>query len=557
MRSILSLSFLALLMAACTTPAPMPGEGTERVSSHQSALGVPTGDFPNWTEQVIYTLTNRLRADPQVELDLSCTTCGTTEYSPRSPLSWNHKQGLAARFQATSLAKAKSGLSHDTVCQLVDNIADIYPDICDGSPSCACKGGSADCGCVDIGTTTKRFCTCDGGACPSASSRNYKFGVAYSGENAAAANSDPIFTLNQWINSSGHRSNLLSGNHSSLGVGFWAGGGCWSAFSVQVFGRSTAPKTVPGAAHYPRSGSESTKFSFYANYYDSTAGPTTTLLNIDGTCQPITLDRGDAQNGSYHLQRSLGAGCHRYYFVFRDSNNALITYPSVGSYGVGVSGAACPFYSTARPNLGQGCGTCQVASECDDSNPCTTEACNNEICAFSAVAGCCMVDLECDDQNLCTKDTCEGDHSCSKSPVTGCCNADAECDDGDVCTYDGCADHVCTHTPKQGCCNEDLECDDGDFCTEDTCTEHMCSHGAVFGCCNEDTECDDGSDCTNDSCGAHQCVATPLEGCCIADEDCLDNDVCTSERCEIATGTCVIEADAACCVDVTECDDQD
>ncbi|MBW2732315.1 MAG: hypothetical protein JRH20_07955, partial [Deltaproteobacteria bacterium] len=37
----------------------------------------------------------------------------------------------------------------------------------------------------------------------------------------------------------------------------------------------------------------------------------------------------------------------------------------------------------------------------------------------------------------------------------------------------------------------------------------------------------------------------------------LDNDVCTSERCEIATGTCVIEADAACCVDVTECDDQD
>lgn len=52
------------------------------------------------------------------------------------------------------------------------------------------------------------------------------FGVSYSyaGENIAAGQKTAEEVMNSWMNSSGHRQNILNKNYTQLGVGFYRGG---------------------------------------------------------------------------------------------------------------------------------------------------------------------------------------------------------------------------------------------------------------------------------------------------------------------------------------------
>ena len=53
-----------------------------------------------------------------------------------------------------------------------------------------------------------------------------QFGVSYSyaGENIAAGQKTAEEVMNSWMNSSGHRQNILNKNYTQLGVGFYRGG---------------------------------------------------------------------------------------------------------------------------------------------------------------------------------------------------------------------------------------------------------------------------------------------------------------------------------------------
>lgn len=53
-----------------------------------------------------------------------------------------------------------------------------------------------------------------------------KFGVSYrtAGENIAAGQRTPQEVMNAWMNSSGHRANILNKNYTELGVGYYKGG---------------------------------------------------------------------------------------------------------------------------------------------------------------------------------------------------------------------------------------------------------------------------------------------------------------------------------------------
>lgn len=53
-----------------------------------------------------------------------------------------------------------------------------------------------------------------------------QFGVSYSyaGENIAAGQKSAEEVMNSWMNSSGHRQNILNENYTQLGVGFYRGG---------------------------------------------------------------------------------------------------------------------------------------------------------------------------------------------------------------------------------------------------------------------------------------------------------------------------------------------
>ena len=60
------------------------------------------------------------------------------------------------------------------------------------------------------------------------------FGVSYqyAGENIATGYSSPAGVVNAWMNSEGHRANILSANYTSIGVGYVADGGYWTQWFI-------------------------------------------------------------------------------------------------------------------------------------------------------------------------------------------------------------------------------------------------------------------------------------------------------------------------------------
>jgi len=64
----------------------------------------------------------------------------------------------------------------------------------------------------------------------------HTFGVSYSsaGENIAAGQTSAEQVMNDWMNSSGHRANILNANYTELGVGYVKGGSYGTEW-VQLF----------------------------------------------------------------------------------------------------------------------------------------------------------------------------------------------------------------------------------------------------------------------------------------------------------------------------------
>lgn len=63
-----------------------------------------------------------------------------------------------------------------------------------------------------------------------------RFGVKYSsaGENIAAGQKSAQEVMNSWMNSSGHRANILNANYEQIGIGYVTGGK-WGTYWVQLF----------------------------------------------------------------------------------------------------------------------------------------------------------------------------------------------------------------------------------------------------------------------------------------------------------------------------------
>ena len=63
------------------------------------------------------------------------------------------------------------------------------------------------------------------------------FSSGASGENAAAGYASPEDVMQGWMDSDGHRENILSSSHWEIGVGYYDGGGDYGTYWVQDFGR--------------------------------------------------------------------------------------------------------------------------------------------------------------------------------------------------------------------------------------------------------------------------------------------------------------------------------
>lgn len=60
------------------------------------------------------------------------------------------------------------------------------------------------------------------------------FGITYShaGENIAMGYATPAAVVSAWMNSAGHRANILSANYTAIGVGYVQSGGYWTQWFV-------------------------------------------------------------------------------------------------------------------------------------------------------------------------------------------------------------------------------------------------------------------------------------------------------------------------------------
>jgi uncharacterized protein YkwD len=305
--------------------------------SEAHAYGESVSGFPNWAERVMHQWSNRARADPQSEMMNCGSNCAEGScYAPVGPLYWDEKLNRAARFHSANMASV-GFFAHDSKCTLVKNIGSLYPDSCNGDASCACEGGNAQCS----------------PTCSSFAERVSLFGAAPAGE-IIASPSDPDQAFYLWLYEpasskdcgftlqNGHRFLILTSGPS---VGY----GTVQA-SVGDFGGGGGTHKIPSGSHYPKQGNE---VEAWASWLDS-AGPSLATINVDGTCSPMALGRGKAEDGAYKATvANVGAGCHRYYFVFKDAGGQKVTYPESGSLGIG--GDDCADWDATRPAEGAGC----------------------------------------------------------------------------------------------------------------------------------------------------------------------------------------------------------
>jgi hypothetical protein len=259
-----------------------------------------------------------------------------------------------------------------------------------------------------------------------------------------------------------------------------------------------------------------------------------------------------------------------------------------------VEAEACTPQCVEKQCGPDGCnGSCWQAEgpECDDGNPCTSDACNegsckNEVLPLAEIledleAGKCLCKEKTDCTALEDGDACNGILTCAPSPsdegINVCqveadsvkkaddglwCNGEEGCDkatgelipgtppetdDGLGCTADECDEETdqVKHTPQ------DAVCDDQDPCTADLCD-------VATGCSNppvESAPCDDNDLCTGkDLCDAKaQCQGVPLASLPAADGGCDDGNVCTEHACSPDTGGCITTFNSLPCEDADPC----
>jgi len=208
---------------------------------------------------------------------------------------------------------------------------------------------------------------------------------------------------------------------------------------------------------------------------------------------------------------------------------------------------------------------CTSASECKDSDPCTTGACSKGLCSYPKIPKCefCTSNTDCNDNNSCTDNICDGER-CTYPIIDGCqaCAYNFQCEDDNACTADSCIENGCTFTPITNCtaCTLDSDCEDYNSCTTNTCSNGRCTYPIISNCkiCNASSQCNDNTICTNDTCVNGGCVYTQIDNCssCTLDSQCNDKNGCTNDKCS-SEGKCTYTPIQNCkaCISASQCND--
>lgn len=373
-RSSSDLALLTLAVAAILT-----------TSSTGLAFGESTNGLPSWEERVLHAWVNRARLDPAAEL-APCSACADEAcYTPKPPLVYSSSLNRAARLHAVEMS-LMGATGHDSACTLVSDIASSFPTSCAGVPSCACVGGTASCA----------------PQCTTWPQRVQLFGITGSHE-VLGSGTSPVAAFDAWMaepwvsgcsSTPEARGTLLS---TTGAIGFGVSGDAVVAdLSENV--PSLAYPIVAGS-HFPRQG---TNLTFHAVWHDGWAAKTA-AVDIDGTCHPLTRERGTGYLGAWTAAVTTpAAACQRYYFVFRREDSVIKTWPETGSLGIGDG--TCADFDASRPALPAGCPCLPVceAKQCGDDQcggSCGTCAASEECQSGLCVPGDAGLDVSADGPN--------------------------------------------------------------------------------------------------------------------------------------------------------------
>ena len=243
-------------------------------------------------------------------------------------------------------------------------------------------------------------------------------------------------------------------------------------------------------------------------------------------------------------------------------------------------------------------GACVTVSlDCDDFNPCTTDTCNDKgdpsggvmnLCknqGFSynpaaAIActgnakdelafcsgGTCGVAKDCDDKNPCTADSPNSlTGECEHTPQSNVACGTDKCNPG-TCQIDDQGVAACVTKPKctttkvcqavtcdanNGACGTPAPQAAGTACGDECTADGKCDGGVKPKCVGSPLVCNDGNPCTDETCIVGLgCNATPNSKTCTDGNGCTVSDVCTNGVC---TGIAVTTDDGNPCT-IDACD---
>lgn len=136
-------------------------------------------------------------------------------------------------------------------------------------------------------------------------------------ENIAAGYGTPASVMDGWLNSEGHRANILSADNWEIGVGYYTGSGEWSAYWVQDFGRRDVyPLIIDRDA--ASTGSQAVSLYIYGDWQEMR------LRNDDGAWtgwQPF--------QSATSWTLAAGRGDHTVWAELRDGDRSALTGDSI------------------------------------------------------------------------------------------------------------------------------------------------------------------------------------------------------------------------------------
>ncbi len=188
---------------------------------------------------------------------------------------------------------------------------------------------------------------------------------------------------------------------------------------------------------------------------------------------------------------------------------------------------------------------CENNADCDDGDPCTENICSRP---NSGLAQCITtqrpIDASCGDNLYCTAEgDCDVHH----------CETLADCEDNDPCTTDACLDGgtaasqcINNSIPTHGSCGDDMRCDEDGQCVIPACGTHSdceqpenpCEHAYCLRAGRTDAYCRIFEQPKNRICGPLQMCdddAQCIDVACRVPSDCDDGDPCTIDSCEDKT----------------------